>query len=160
MIYKIKTLTLILASTCLFACNGTKTDDSSDKQLEDSLFSQENVSSNDEDYPQEEGLPDEIVGTYKTILPAGDVESELTIVLNKDGSFKKSEQLISNKDQTPTKGKGMIDWNEEDSIITLISTVDTTKLKFKILKNEIKALNLDGTEIIDNLEDQYSLIKK
>lgn len=162
MIRKIKNATLILASTCLFACNGTETDRSNDIHLDDSLVSQEQTTPTDEQF-HEEGLPDNIVGTYTGTLPCADCEGiETTIVINKDGSFKKSDQYITKKDieQSLFKDKGMIDWNPKDSIITLISTVEVSKLEYKVGKDEINALNIDGNEVTGQLADKFTLTKE
>lgn len=162
MIQKVKNLSLILASTLLFACNGTENDDTPDIQLDDSLFNQEYTAS-DIDHSQEDGLSDAIVGTYKGNLPCLDCEGiETTVVLNKDGSYEKSEQFITDKveNQTPSEDKGMIDLNMKDSLITLISTVNTSKLKYKLGKNEIQALNLDGKEVTGELADDFTLTKE
>lgn len=162
MLNEIKNVTLIMASTCLFACNGAKNDKSNDIHLEDSLVSQENTNAS-EDNIQEEGVPVELVGTYTGTLPCAGCEGiKATVTINEDGSFKKSDQyLTKNKEgKTLFEDKGMIDWNSKDSIVTLISTVDTTKLKYKMGENVIKALNIDGKTVKGVLADDFTLTKK
>lgn len=163
MLHKIKNLTLIFTGACLFACNGGETDGSNDIHLEDSLFTQDTTTATTEDTYQEEGPPAALVGTYTGTLPCADCEGiETTIVLNADGSYKKSDQYITNKDvdQSLFKDKGMIDWHPKDSTITLISTVEASKLKYKIGNNEIKVMNIDNQEITGELADQFTLTKE
>ena len=160
--YKYFKISLVLACTFLFACNGGEADQSNDANREDSLIIESDDGITDEPY-QEESLPAEVVGVYKGTLPCADCEGiDVTISINEDGSYEKSDQYITNQevDQTLFKDKGMIDWNPEDSIVSLISTVEASKVKYKMGKNLLKALNIDGNEVTGTLAEKYILTKE
>lgn len=152
-----------MASTLLFACNGTESDNSNDVHIDEQAFSSEENATENDGNMTEEALPEELIGTYTGTLPCADCEGiETTVVIEREGSFHKSDQYITNKDvdQTLFKDKGMIDWNSKDSIVTLISTVEATKLKYKMGENQIKSLNIDGNEVTGELAEKYILTKE
>ncbi len=160
--FKYLKISLVFACTFLFACNGGESDQSSDINRDDSLLIQEDDGETDASY-QEETLPTEIIGVYTGTLPCADCEGiEVTISINEDGSYEKSDQYLTEQDvdQTLFEDQGMIDWNSKDSIVTLISTVEVSKVRYKMGKDILKALNVDGNEVTGSLADNYILTKE
>lgn len=96
-------------------------------------------------------------GTYETTLPCADCPGiKTTLTLNKDNTFKITEEYLEKKAKYPDQGT--FAWNKEGNIITLNGK--DVKYKYKVGENKLTQLDLDGKEINNSFKDLYVYKKK
>ncbi len=100
------------------------------------------------------------VGTYRGTLPCADCEGiETVITLNEDGTYKKNDTYLTNKEgENKFEEAGKFVWDESGSIITLQSS--SGESKYKVGENKLFALDMDGKLVEGQLADKYILVKE
>lgn len=99
-------------------------------------------------------------GTYRGTLPCADCEGiETVITLNPDGTFKKIDNYLTNKEgENKFEESGKFTWDVNGSIITLKS--DSGDFMYKVGEGKLFALDMEGKMVEGQLADKYILVKE
>lgn len=98
-------------------------------------------------------------GTYKGILPCADCEGIKTeLELNSDKTYEIKETYLGKGDGKPFESKGSFQFDSKNSSIIELDKAGDSR-KYFVAEGYLKALDMDGKEITDDLADKYQLKK-
>ncbi|MDQ0595279.1 putative lipoprotein NlpE involved in copper resistance [Chryseobacterium ginsenosidimutans] len=96
-------------------------------------------------------------GTYEAVVPCADCPGIKTVlILNKDKTFKISEEYLERK--TKNEDKGTFEWNDVGSVITLKGK--NSNYKYKVGENTVTQLDMNGHPIDGPNKNLYVFKKK
>ncbi|WP_343665070.1 copper resistance protein NlpE [Chryseobacterium mucoviscidosis] len=96
-------------------------------------------------------------GTYEATVPCADCPGiKTTLVLNKDKTFKITEEYLERNSKN--EDTGMFTWDSTGSIITLNGK--TSKYKYKVGENTLTQLDMEGKPIDGPNKALYIFKKK
>lgn len=99
-------------------------------------------------------------GTYKGTMPAADTPGiDLTVTLNRDGTYELTGLYVDRSADTKWEEKGTYTWDATGSRITLKDKGGDVSY-FKVEENRIRMLNDDQSVITGELADLYILTKQ
>lgn len=98
------------------------------------------------------------MGTYKGVIPAASSPGiEVTLILSDDGTYRKTDVYIDEKDGT-FKEEGNFVWSEDGTKIILTSK-EGEKQHYKVQEGLVFLLDQEGNEITGELASHYILNK-
>lgn len=96
-------------------------------------------------------------GTYEGVVPCADCPGiKTTLILNKNRTFKITEEYLERKSKN--EDQGTFEWDASGSVITLKGK--TANYKYKVGENTITQLDLSGQPIDGPNKDLYVFKKK
>lgn len=98
------------------------------------------------------------MGVYKGVIPAASSPGiEVTLVLSDDGTYRKTDVYIDEKDGT-FKEEGNFVWAEDGSKI-ILTLKDGEKQHYKVQEGRVLLLDQEGNEVTGELASHYILSK-
>ncbi|MDO5105480.1 copper resistance protein NlpE [Capnocytophaga sp.] len=98
------------------------------------------------------------MGTYKGVIPAASSPGiEVTLTLFDDGTYRKTDVYIDEKDGT-FKEEGNFMWSEDGSKV-ILTLKDGEKQQYKVQEGRVLLLDQEGNEITGELASHYILNK-